>query len=76
MVKTCAAHDCRALISAKHLFCSAHWFALERQLRDQLFAAWVEGLQYRMHPTQAFTDLMAQALRAIEHKKQQQTARV
>jgi hypothetical protein len=29
-----------------------------------------------MHPTQAFTDLMAQALRAIEHKKQQQTARV
>jgi hypothetical protein len=66
---TCHATGCDVQVPPRMFLCRKHWFMLEKEWRDAVWAVYVPGQEERMDPTPEYLKVTAAAIDRIEAKE-------
>jgi hypothetical protein len=56
--RKCFWPDCAVQVQPHLLCCSAHWYALSRELRQRVLAAYEPGQELRGDPSETYLDVL------------------
>lgn len=63
---TCHATGCDAVIPPRLFMCRAHWFALPKAMRDEIWDVYVSGQEVRKNPTGEYLEVARRCIEYLE----------
>ena len=65
----CHAENCTTPVPPKMFMCRLHWFMVPKDLRAQVWFAYVPGQEIRKDPTREYLEITRAAIEAVAAKE-------
>jgi hypothetical protein len=65
----CHATGCTTSVPPRMFMCRSHWFALPKQMRDDIWAEYVPGQEIRKDPTPEYMEITQRCIQYLEDRE-------